>query len=202
MQELNPNIEEITLEARKAYRFLFQYQQCILNLMGFSCGSLGLKYAGGYSKFSNTTPRSGRGNLDNWAWDWLNMYFYEFHFEKEDGVKFSVFIINDTGYYDSACAPFPEKRVNIEEFEIVEKSDTKLIFVAAKNLWDSTQWGEWQSHDFLTKDLKIEQEDKIMISKVYSLNEFATEDNAIKSLKEFEKYCHQYHIPIQYQKKL
>ena len=74
------DIDKITLEARKAYRFLFEYQAHILDLMKFIQSSYGLKYIGGYSMFSNSTPQRGKGNLDNWSWDWLNMYFYQFAF--------------------------------------------------------------------------------------------------------------------------
>ena len=201
MQDLN----KITLEARKAYRFLFQYQQRILDLMSFIGGSFNLKYAGGFSKFSNATPRDGRGKLENWAWDWLNMYFYEFHFQYNDNVKFSAFIVNDTGYYDSECAEESRKRLDVEDFEKVERSNTTLIFVAAKDMWGSPkEWGNWQSQEFLnTEHLVAKQEGGtgVMISKIYSLNSFATEQDAIDSLKDFSSYCCRYDIPIKYQER-
>lgn len=204
MPEKDQNIEKITLEARKAYRFLFQYQQRILDLMSFIGGSLGLNYSGGWPKFSNPAPRSGGGNLNNWAWDWLNMYFYEFHFEsKGANVKFSAFIVNDTGFYDALVfgdrTLVPKNRLDMDKYETIEKSETKLILVAAKNIWPSSQWGEWQSQEFLNKDLIHKQDDGIMISKIYSLGSFATQDDAIQSLNDFCQYCHNSEIPISIQ---
>ena len=200
MQDVN----KIALEARKAYRFLFRYQRRILDLMDFIGRALNLEYKGGFPKFSNTTPRDGHGKLDKWAWDWLNMYFYEFHFHLNDKVKFSAFIVNDTGYYDSDYANNESKRLDIDTFETAEKSSTKLIFVAAKNMWGSPEeWGKWQSQKFLnTEQLEAKQGDTgIIISKIYSLNSFATEHDAINSLKDFSKYCGQYDIPIEYQER-
>jgi hypothetical protein len=39
-----------------------------------------IPYAGGYSKFSDSSPKDGKGSLGSCAWDRLNLYFYEFHF--------------------------------------------------------------------------------------------------------------------------
>ena len=209
------SIDEVTLNVRKAYRFLFQYQCRILDLMSFVSSSLGLVYQGGYPKFSNAAPNSGRGKLDHWAWDWLNMYFYEFHFCLDgeylndkclaDKVKFSAFIVNDTGYYDSVLVEDEDKRLYVEKFETVEKSKTKLIFVAAKNRWGAPkEWGEWQSQTFLNSDrliVKDPEADSVIVSKIYALDAFATEPDAVETLREFGAYCTANGIPIQYRER-
>ncbi len=195
MQDNNQNIEAITLEARKAYRYLFQYQQRILDLVRFIGGSLGLEYQGGYPKFSNPAPRNGGGNLYNWAWDWLNMYFYEFRFKKkESDVKFSAFIVNDTGFYENDKI----SKLDVKEYRTVEESQTKLILVAGINLCNasSTPWDEWQLNKFLNENLVEERNGGIMLSKIYSLGSFATEEDAIRSLVEFCEYCRNNEIPI------
>ena len=95
------NIKDTLQEARKAYRFLYDYQKRILDLVSYIGGKYGFRYRGGYSKFSNSSPRDGKGNLGNWAWDWLNLYFYEFNFEPKRQVKtpfilqFSYLMIQD-----------------------------------------------------------------------------------------------------------
>ncbi len=98
------NIKDITLEAHKAYLFLFEYQSRILDLMNFIKSQYLLTYVGGYPMFSNSTPQQGTVSLDKWGWDWLNMYYYQFVFKydgTEDRGKFlSVTSLNDTGYYD------------------------------------------------------------------------------------------------------
>jgi hypothetical protein len=102
---------DILLEIRKSYCLLFQYQARILDLIGFIGDSFECKYEGGYPRFSNSAPNKGKGRLDNWAWDWLNMYYYEFNFTRKSAkITFSVFLLNDTGFYETK-EKFKEKKV-------------------------------------------------------------------------------------------
>jgi len=90
------------IEVRKAYRLLYDYQKKVLDLVQFIGTEFGRSYKGGYSKYSNVTPRNGKGHLSNWGWDWLNMYYYEFNFHNEENKDFfSVVLISDTGYYEA-----------------------------------------------------------------------------------------------------
>ena len=97
------DIQQVLLDVRKSYRFLYQYQKRILDLISFIGGKYNRQYSGGLAKFSSPAPRNGGGNLGCWAWDWLNMYFYEFYFgtekQENDNITFSVFLVNDTGYF-------------------------------------------------------------------------------------------------------
>ena len=193
-------IKSILQDVRSSYRFLFNYQKRVLDLISFIGGNFGQRYAGGYIKFSGPTPRNGKGNLTNWAWDWLPMYFYEFNFEKfkvkQDNLVFSVFLINDTGYF-TAAETSKISKTKVSAFETVEKSTTKLIFVIGKNLWED--WGNnWQTNDFINKEsgIRIKDDGSIMIFKSYLLENFSTEDLATEQLKDFERYALKNNIPF------
>jgi hypothetical protein len=74
------DFENALIDVRKAYRLLYLYQRRVMDLVQFIGDSLTFRYAGGWSWFSDNTPKGGKGSLENWAWDWINMYFYEFNF--------------------------------------------------------------------------------------------------------------------------
>ena len=80
---MQKEVESAFTEVRKAYRLLADYQRKVLDLVDFIGSSFGRTYSGGYPKYGNPSPRNGRGSLDYWSWDWLNLYFYEFHFGTE-----------------------------------------------------------------------------------------------------------------------
>jgi hypothetical protein len=186
-------IQQTLLDVRKSYRFLYQYQKRILDLISFIGGKYNRQYSGGWPKFSNPAPRNGGGSLDCWAWDWLNMYFYEFNFrwekQENDIIYFSVFLVNDTGYFHANNENNSIKGTNISKFTDVEKSESKLIFVVGKNLWDG--WGyNWDEPGFiLEKEGEKIKDNGIMIFKHYDLENFETEDKANDCLKDFESYC-------------
>lgn len=187
------NIKDTLQEARKAYRFLYDYQKRILDLVSYIGGKYGFRYRGGYSKFSNSSPRDGKGNLGNWAWDWLNLYFYEFNFEpkttSKDTIYFAIFILNDTGYFDAKNEKEANK-LDTSSFKSVEEAESKLIFVAGKNMWSG--WGvNWDEPEFLSQGYgdKKENENKLMVFKHYSLENFENEEKAMSCIKDFEQYC-------------
>ena len=129
--------KDTLLEVRKAYRFLFQYQRKILDLVDFIGKSYGLNYNGGFSRFSNPS-RNGSGKLTNWSWDWLSMYFYEFTFKSikkgNEEYFFSVCLVNDTGYFIAHKRDKDNARTKLSAFEDIEKSETKLFFFISKDL--------------------------------------------------------------------
>lgn len=209
------NDEKLLLQqVRESFRFLFEYQTKVLNLMKYIERKLGVSYSGGFSKFSNVTPRNGKGRLDFWAWDWLNLYFYEFHFgfydremklvpllidgnDSNDFFGFSVFLLSDDGYFLSHLdATTNVDRVVPNSFLPTEQSNTKLIFVASKNVWDLTWWhnpenGKSVHKDFVTMEYGIKEfgENRIMVFKSFDLSLFFNEIVATNSLKEFEYLC-------------
>ncbi len=112
------NTKELLIEVRKSYRLLYQYQKRILDLVDYIGKKYGLNYNGGYPKFSGVTPRNGSGNLNLWAWDWLNMYYYEFHFSHKksgnDTLFFSVFLLNDNGFFKNNNEKKNKQNVNLK----------------------------------------------------------------------------------------
>jgi hypothetical protein len=186
------NLDAALNDVRKAYRLLYDYQRRMLNLMKFIGGKYRRIYDGGHVKFGNSTPRNGGGNLNLMAWDWLSMYYYEFHFQPVQAsgqtVHFSVFLMSDTGYFEAR----KDKNIHqktVSEYIDVEKSESKLIFVAGQNIWEG--WDlNWREVNFttVTKGEKIDG-DKIMAFHHYDLKLFADEDSATECLRHFTEYC-------------
>lgn len=181
---------ETLVEVRKAYRFLYQYQRKILDLMDFIGKSYGLNYNGGSCRFSSVSPRNGRGELNKWAWDWLNMYFYEFNFKNDKKPVFSVVLVNDTGSFVANKKDKTNSRTKISAFESVEISETKLVFYLCKDNWVDF-WLNWEINDFVLEPtgVKINEKDNIFIYKSYLLENLDNEDKALKVLKDFENFC-------------
>ena len=73
-------LEKVFIDVRKAYRLLYHYQKRVLDLVKFIGDELDFKYHGGWVKFSEQCPRNGKGALTNSAWEWLPMYYYQFHY--------------------------------------------------------------------------------------------------------------------------
>lgn len=201
---MHNNSDNILVEVRKAYRLLFDYQSRVLDLINFIGGSFRFDYNGGFPKFSNSGPNNGRGNLGLWAWDWLNMYYYEFNFRQRvvgsDKISFSIFLLNDTGFYQANKIK-PISKLAVDEFEISENSKSKLIFVVGKNMWEG--WGvNWDNEEFiLQNEGKKGSEDKLMIFKSYHLTRFFKEEDAIVVLKDFESFCSNFKIDFKYHEK-
>jgi hypothetical protein len=58
-----------------------------------------MEYGGGRTVFSADTPRRWKGSLDIWAWDYYNLYFYEFYFSNNKSW-ISILLQSDTGLWD------------------------------------------------------------------------------------------------------
>lgn len=194
------NIRETLCEVRALYRLLYNYQRRIMDLVGYIGSRYGLTYNGGYSKFSNTTPRNGRGNLGNWAWDWLNMYYYEFNFYpkeiEENTLYFSVFILSDTGYY-KAKFEGNASPTNTSNFKPVDDSQSEFILVAGKNMWYGQEYN-WDKFEFILEmqGFKTDGENKRMFFKHYNLEDFESEELAIFKLIDFQNECKRHGIPL------
>jgi hypothetical protein len=183
-------IEAALLDVRKAYRLLYTYQKRVLDIMKFIGNQTFRQYDGGWSKFSNSSPKSGKGTLDNWAWDWLNMYFYEFYFGDKiidnNSIKFSVWLVSDTGFFDAET----DKKLDLNDFSPVENSETKLIFVIGKNTW------HYAFDDFKTNFKKgtteyVNHNDNVvLLVKSFGLSAFLNGDETRKRLQEFVCFCH------------
>lgn len=193
-------LQEILPDVRAAYRLLSLYQARVLGTVQHIANKLGLAYNGGYSKFSDVTPRDGYGRLDNWAWDWLNMYHYEFNFKSWESagkeLHLSVFIQSDTGFYDR-----PNAIVNqLDTFASVEASATRLQFLVGSNLWHSavakefalTQRSSCTEYTLLTD---ANTPGGLLIVKSFPLEEFSDEQAIDHCLTELVTFCNANGIP-------
>ncbi len=106
------------VDVRKAYRLLFLYQKRVMELVQFMGDTLSFNYKGGWSWFSANTPSKGKGSLENWAWDWLNMYFYEFNFSSKEinknKINFSILLQSDTGFPSSPLNNWNDNQITNE----------------------------------------------------------------------------------------
>lgn len=194
MQQNKKDVEKLLVEVRKSYRLLYQYQRRVLNLVDYIGKRFGFSYAGGYSKFSNVTPRDGKGSLTNWAWDWLNMYYYEFHFRPKqvnnNRIEFSIAILSDTGFFMAKENGGNLDETMVSKFAEVENSETHLVFIVGKNEWNIFD-GEWKSQELTVKEPDPNDfgENKRMLFKHYKLKDFFNEESANQQLLDFERYC-------------
>ena len=194
-------IKESLIEVRKAYRLIFDFQSRILDLISYIKGKMNFDYSGGFVKYSNQSPRNGSGGLKQWSWDWLNFYFYEFHFKQKiinsDKINFSIFIICDTGYFETKKDNSISK-LEIGKYKNPEDSNTKLIFVAGKNVWSYFSDSNWNNSDFTLKESDVRVDDKgVMIFKSYNLERFADEVSANEVLKDFIDFANFNSIPLE-----
>ncbi len=196
MENMNKEVlEDVFLNVRKAYRLLFEYQSKVLNLAKYIGNYFSYNYQGGWPLFSNPAPNSGKGYLDNWAWDWLNMYAYAFHFgqksmEKDnikDNITFEMQIYSDTGFYDIDPPAEHNQKIKTETFKNEEESKTKLVLVASSCGWEKDKlYGNFNSRQS-TYEIKT---DKLnMCAKAYNLEDFIDEENTNEQLKDFAKFC-------------
>lgn len=186
------------LEVRKAYRLLYDFQDRILDLMDFIGSSFGKTYSGGFPKYSDASPRSGQGNLDKWAWDWLNMYYYIFQFadnpKTHKGITLGVFLLADDGYFRVKKDDKNPSRRNLDSFESVGSSATRLIFVVGKDYWKTVGiFGKnWSKPEFILENSGVQNEVNgtgKMVFKSFNLADFFNQGSATARLEDFSKFC-------------
>jgi hypothetical protein len=146
-----------------------------------------IPYAGGWSKFSASSPKDGKGSLDNLAWDWLNLYLYEFNFAKEN-ICFSIVLQSDTGMWDSGV-----DYLEVEKFEKISKSKTKLLFAFTKdynNCWDMDKLLDYENlKNKYTNSFEITENGKDkMYCMIFDINDFRNKTKTDASLNKFIKY--------------
>ena len=188
-------------DVRAAYRLLYFYQDRVLGTVKYITERLGLRYEGGWSKFSDVTPRDGKGSLDKWSWDWLNMYHYEFHLgeRKVQGqrIAISVLVQSDTGFYDRPDA----KKTKPATFAPVGESATRLQFMIGRNLWHTDVAEKFSKtmtstcDDYVIITGETEGKAGIMIVKSFPLEDFADEMAIWERLTELMSYCNANGVP-------
>jgi hypothetical protein len=136
MANTNPEeLKAVFTDVRKAYRLLYHYQRRVLDTVKYISNILSINLQSGHPIFSAITPRENiRPDLDRWAWDWLNMYFYEFFCTPKeigkDTYRFAIQIQSDTGCYDTGV-----NEQDVENYAPAEITSTRLLFLYSKNRW-------------------------------------------------------------------
>lgn len=188
-------LQRVLPEVRAAYRLLYFYQDRVLGTVQYIADTLGWRFAGGWSKFSNVSPRDGKGSLESWAWDWLNMYHYEFHLGERmvagQWIAISVFLQSDTGFYDQPGAD----EVAPATFAPVAISATRLQFLIGRNLWHSDVAAEFAEtktsacRDYVRIHGEREGRAGLLIVKSFPLEELADEAAIRARVLELVSYC-------------
>ena len=178
------DFENMLLNVRNSFRLLYFFNRRVLDLMKYIGKKFSIPYAGGYSKFSASSPKDGKGDLDCWAWDWMNLYFYEFHFFKEK-IRFSILLQSDTGKWDADV-----DHLDVQKFESALKSKTKLIFVFSNNdCWNFDQVTENENlKSEYTETFEISENNESMYCMVFNINEFKNKALTDNSLRKFITY--------------
>jgi hypothetical protein len=192
-------LETALIDVRKAYRLLYSYQRRVMDTVKFIADTLAKSVSSGWSIYSSTTPRDGsKLNLDSWAWDWLNMYMYEFFFGTTevgaDKINFGIIIQSDTGPYDSEKV---KVGTEIEMFASPEESQTRIIFQLGKNRWKSE--GYHDSDFFSAKTLNVlkvvDDDGGFFMAKSYPLTNVMDEDGIFLTLRDFIAFSRELGLP-------
>jgi hypothetical protein len=179
------NFEKMLADVRSSFRLLYYFNSRILSLMTYIGRKFDIPYIGGWPRYTLPSPRYGKGGLDWLAWDWLNFYFYEFHFAKGE-IKLSVFLVSDTGMWDTDAKPW-----EVEKFEKADKARTKLIFVFSRHDWVMVELSHKVSEKIKTcgETFKIlDAENRIKYCMIFNLNEFKDNEATNSSLNRFNEY--------------
>lgn len=195
------NLKEVLTDVRAAYRILHDYQRRVLDTVDYTGKFYNRNYYRGTPKFSDRTPNKNDKSLNRWAWDWLNLYFYEFAFDsfylENKTYHFSILLVSDTGYSQYSSNKNQdeikfEDKTNVQLFAEAHESETKLIFIAGENKWNSDDVVEndFTSNNLILSDKKvIEDNEGKMVFKSYNLELFLDEESTNKCLKDFNNYC-------------
>ncbi|WP_143961334.1 hypothetical protein [Litoribacter populi] len=194
MKNSKEDLETIFLDVRKAYRLLFAYQSRVLDIIKFIGNELNFTYQGGHPKYSDLTPRSGKGTLENWAWDWLNIYCYGFNFKdkiisENETFRFSAILVSDTGFYDFETNPNHQNKKKLINYNEPNDSETKLILVYGKNGWVDDIKGFEKIYKKGARPIVEVFEYGILVAKSYPLSSFADADCALDQINDFVTYC-------------
>lgn len=195
-------IDQALLDVRKAYRLLHDYQRMVIDAVNYIGKQLNVVYVGGWPRYSDASPRAGRGELDSWAWDWLNMMFYEFHFERqiEEGkhLRLSLLLISDTGYF---CAEDEMlQKTNLRGYLAADASATKLGFILSAEYWPDTGFtlDKAQMKSFIENrgELPIDWSEKGFVGGCVDINRLASEEETIVLLDEIVALARSSGIPL------
>ncbi len=176
----NSNVEALLCDVRKAYRLLHIYQKRVLDLVNFISNYWGFKLNSGNPWFSNASFQRSSVKLNQWPWDWLPMYCYNFYFNREGDIPLwlGIIIQSDTGYYDNMNVDINSPL----EFPSPKDSDTRIILLINDKPWLEREDGAFSKN-------KIEYEGDDCYGKAYPLSLFSNEKSAKEQMEDFVLYC-------------
>ena len=149
MSSTNTDYSSLLSDVRKSYRLLHDYQRLTLDSLKYIGTQLDIPFCAGWTRFSGGQPKNattGVQGLDNWAWDWLGMYAYEFRFYYQHGnvrqipvevgqyVTLSASVFSDTGHFQTE--ENHKDKQQVEEFAPAQNSHSKIVFC----LFRSSSW--------------------------------------------------------------
>lgn len=188
------DLNNFLLDSRKSFRNLYIYIDRVKDIMKYIDSILeGHSYISGHTQFSNIATDKTRARLNKWAWDWLPMYNYEFHFgvNTETNISFSIITISDTGFYDTS----KKTKLDIDQFGDVNQSVSKVIFCIGKNNWFKNK-GTKEDLEFeaIYSTHRNEYDGIINTSEyiyasAYNLNSFLTKEDIRTNLEDFIQKC-------------
>lgn len=179
------DIEQALLDVRKAYRLLHDYQRAALDAANYIGNQLGFTYVGGWPLFSDCAPRVGKGGLDYWAWDWLNLVCYDFNFEQNTAatgkIDLTICLMSDTGFYVSDKPQV--SKIDVTSFKAAESSETKVGFLLYRewqNNFTAVRWERTAIRRFIENngELPSEMMKAGVVGKCCSFARICDEDSA------------------------
>lgn len=192
------------INLRKAHRLIFAYQDKMLDLVHFIGHQLGFTSLLGNKFFSEPIRAKRNGYLDvvngMWAWDFLYSYVFEYYLgeillDNEDKCALSIIQYADTGFYD--IEDLTDKK-NIDNFELAENSDSKLLFIfelkskkAKEWIWDIGYLVEKKEYAFRnhTKTIIDNKKGNVQLLCSFSMDNFLNEKSTLNAINQFAEFC-------------
>ncbi|MBK1829602.1 hypothetical protein JIN77_02605 [Verrucomicrobiaceae bacterium R5-34] len=138
---------EVFSDVRKAYRLLHDYQRMVMDAVAYIGKQLTLDHQEGFPKYSSKT-KYGRDSLQRWAWDWLGMMFYEFHFTKEININNSetpaLLRLSALHAADTDALRMPRSnRPDTSTYPPSNLSNSKICFIFSLEGAGPKSWKSW-----------------------------------------------------------
>ena len=176
MQSNKEDTKQLLENVRAAYRFLYQYQRRIMDLIAYIGTRYGFTIDYGRPIETSFASKSTNPMGGNRAWDYLSAYNHLYVFNQEalkTGERFHlcVSVYTDTGFYDSN---HPTKHMTrLETFEPIGSSQSH-VYLTLKNwnrsmkpvpfqraegdcIYDESEKGRFFSTRFMLADMTNEQ---------------------------------------------
>lgn len=182
--------EEALVDVRKAYRLLYLYQDRVLKTVKYISESLGFGTLTGFNEYCNSIPPNGKP-IDLNSWAWLAMYWYKFDFgTRPNGIRFHIHIQSDTGF------EVGKDKTNIPSFNLVENSQTRLLFILRKNTKEEID----ETRKLLDEKLFLKQaestcvletksENSYCLAQSFPFSRFINQTETDKCIEEFLAFC-------------